>query len=65
MNFFCSGIMQNVSFFYFLTGIDKVIRRHVWKKVEMSGDCRKAEDSVLFSIYTPAITVSLTSKYDQ
>ena len=32
------------------------------KEVEMSGDRWEAEDSVLFSIYTPIITVSLASK---
>ena len=34
--------------------------RHVWKKVDMSGDFWKAEDSVLFFIYIPIITVSFT-----
>lgn len=33
------------------------MRRHVGKEVDTSGDCWKAEDSVLFS--TPVITVSL------
>jgi len=37
----------------------------VWKEVDMSGDCWKAEDSVLFSIYTPVIAISLASKYDE
>jgi len=41
-----------------------VIGRHVWK-VDMNGDRWKAEDSVLFFIYTPVITVNLASKYDQ
>ena len=35
----------------------------MWKEVEMSGGRWKAEDSVLFSIYTPpVISVSLASK---
>ena len=32
------------------------------KEVEMSGDRWKAEDSVLFSIYTSAVAVCLASK---
>ena len=40
------------------------MRKHVWKEVEMS-DRWKAEDSILFSIYTPVIAVSLASKYDE
>ena len=35
------------------------MRRHVGKEVDTSGDCWKAEDSVLFSICIPVITVSL------
>jgi len=34
----------------------------VWKEVDTSGDRWEAEDSVLFSIYTPVMTVSLASK---
>ena len=43
-----------------------MIRRHVWKKMEISGDRSKAESSVLFSIilYTPIITIGLAGKYD-
>jgi len=33
--------------------------RHTWKKADMSGDCWKAEDSVMYFIYAPVITVSL------
>ena len=40
-----------------------MMRRHVWKEVEMSGDRLKAKNSVLFFIDTPVITVSLASKY--
>ena len=39
-----------------------MIGRHVWKKVDMSGDRWKAEDSVMFFIYTPIFTVSLAGK---
>ena len=46
-----------------------MMRRHVWKEVETSGDRWKAEESVLFFIYTlltrdctPAITTSLASR---
>ena len=34
----------------------------MWKEVETSGDRWKAEDSVLFFIYTPVIPISLASK---
>ena len=63
IHFFCSGIAQNV-FLLFLWGMNKAIGRHAWK-VNMSGECWKAEESVLFFIYTPVITVSLASKYDE
>ena len=36
--------------------------RHAWKKVDMSGDRWKAEDNVMFFIYTPVFIVSLASK---
>ena len=35
--------------------------RHAWKKVDMSGDRWKAEDNVMFFIYTPVFIVSLAS----
>jgi len=38
------------------------MRRHVWKEVDISGDRWKVEDSVLFLIYAPVITISLASK---
>ena len=41
-----------------------MIRRHVWMKVDISGDLWKAEDSVLFFIYTPVTTLSLASKHE-
>ena len=34
----------------------------MWKEVETSGDRSKAEEGVLFFIYTPVITISLASK---
>ena len=37
-------------------------RRHAWKKVDMSGDRWKAEDSVMFFIYTSVFIVTLVSK---
>jgi len=39
-----------------------VMRRHVWKEVETSGDHGKAKERVLFFIYTPVIPLSLASK---
>ena len=45
----------------FLWGIEKVIGRHAWKKVDITGDRRKAEDSVWFFIYTPIIALGLAS----
>ena len=37
----------------------------MWKKVDMSGDSWKTENSVLFFIYTPVITVGLASKQEE
>ena len=34
-------------------------------EVDMSGDCWRAEDSVLFIIYTLVIAVSLASKQEE
>ena len=39
-----------------------MMRRYMWKEVNTSDYRCKDEDSVLFSVYTPAITVSLASK---
>ena len=38
------------------------MERHAWKKVDMSGDRRKAENSVLFFICAPVIAINLASK---
>ena len=45
-------------FLSFLSRIDKVMGRHVWKKVDMSGGRWKAGDSVMYFIY---ILLSLPS----
>ena len=36
--------------------------RHAWKKVHMSGDRWRAQDSIIFFMYAPVIMVSLASK---
>ena len=38
MHFFCSGVNAECFFLLFLWGIDGVLRRHVWKEVDMSSD---------------------------
>ena len=47
-------------FFYFYE--DKVMGRHAWNKVDINGDRWKTEDSAMFFIYTPIITVSVARK---
>jgi len=53
--------MTECLFHLFLWRIDKAIKRHLPKEVEMCGDGWKTENGVLLSIYTPVITVSLAS----
>ena len=50
MHFFCSGIAQSVSF------VSTRDRQSDGEKVNMSCDRWKAEDSVLFFIYTPVFS---------
>jgi len=56
MDFFCSEITQNVSFFFFL--------EHEGKEADMCGDRWKHQTLVLFLIYTFVLTTSLASKED-
>jgi len=47
------------SFRLFLSGIDKVMRKHVWMEVETCGDSWKVVENVLIFIYTLVISPSL------
>ena len=53
------------SFILFLWGIDKEKRRQVWMEVGTCGESRKIVKSVLIFIYTPAISLSLASKFSK
>ena len=39
-----------------------MMRRYVWKEVEVCGGCWTTEESVLIFIYTPVISLNLASK---